>query len=106
MPTNNLLLAPFVDGTTQTSVSISPPSGGLPVGGSFRVNLVKDQSEQSSIYAQSDEFNIASGGTASASSTVSTTGTGSTSASGSTITVGDASQTPCVYPTAFLLDWN
>ena len=77
MPTNNLLLDSFVDATSGSSISIAAPSGGLPVGGTFRVNLVQDQNDLNTIYAQSDEFTISAGAASSGSTTV-TSGTGST----------------------------
>ncbi|KAF9453050.1 hypothetical protein P691DRAFT_802431 [Macrolepiota fuliginosa MF-IS2] len=46
------------DGAGQSQTSVNPPSGGWPTGASFRVNLVKSVEEQSTIYAQSNEFSI------------------------------------------------
>jgi len=85
LPTNNLLLDSFVDATSANSISIPPPSGGLPVGGTFRVNLIKDQNDISSIYAQSDEFTITSGGSVSTSSSSS----GTISATGTTVSLSN-----------------
>ncbi|KLO19788.1 hypothetical protein SCHPADRAFT_794961, partial [Schizopora paradoxa] len=78
LPTNNLLLDSFVDATSGSSISIAAPSGGLPVGGTFRVNLVQDQNDLNTIYAQSDEFTITAGSAASSVSTTVSSGTGST----------------------------
>ena len=63
------------------------PSGGFSVGGSYRINLVKSTSEITSIYAQSDEFDIVEGGDASqdsSSAAPSSTGTSSRSTSAGT----------------------
>jgi len=57
MPQNNLQLAALIDGTLG-SFSVNPPSTFFPVGKGFRLNLVKDTESQSSIYAQSDQFDI------------------------------------------------
>ncbi len=85
LPTNNLLLDSFVDATSANSISIPPPSGGLPVGGTFRVNLIKDQNDISTIYAQSDEFTITSGG----STTTSGSTSGTISATGTTVSLSN-----------------
>ena len=63
------ILAALVDGTLG-KVNLNPPSGGWTVGSGFRVNLVKDANDLSTIYAQSLQFNITQG-SASASSGVS-----------------------------------
>ena len=78
MPSNNQLLASDIDGTLG-SVGIPSPSGGLPTGKSFRVNLIKG-SDVSTIFAQSDEFEIVAG-TASASGSVSVATSSSTGSS-------------------------
>ncbi|TFK43700.1 hypothetical protein BDQ12DRAFT_191756 [Crucibulum laeve] len=58
LPTNNQVLAALVDGTSQTTLSVNPPSGGWPLGSGFRVNLVQDEQNTNTIYAQSGQFNI------------------------------------------------
>ena len=78
LPTNDQVIADFVDATSATSTTINPPSGGFNVGGTYRVNLVKSQDETSTIYAQSDEFQIVAG---SASASGSSTSSGSASSS-------------------------
>ncbi|EIN10879.1 hypothetical protein PUNSTDRAFT_63770 [Punctularia strigosozonata HHB-11173 SS5] len=57
MPQNNQILDALVQGSSK-SINVNPPSGGFPVGKGFRVNLVKDTDDLSTIYAQSDEFSI------------------------------------------------
>ncbi|KAH8113450.1 hypothetical protein DFH11DRAFT_1727921 [Phellopilus nigrolimitatus] len=89
MPTNNLVLANFVDATSGSSLAIVAPSGGFNVGGNFRVNLVQTPDELNSIYAQSNTFNITAGSSSSASgaSTVSVSALGSTSGTGTSSSV-------------------
>ncbi|KAF9006552.1 hypothetical protein BDQ17DRAFT_1540354, partial [Cyathus striatus] len=57
LPTNNQVLAALVDGTL-SKTTVNPPSGGWPVGSSFRINFVQDEQNPNTIYAQSSEFNI------------------------------------------------
>ena len=83
MPVNNQLIAETVDAVSRQSLQIDAPSGGFPVGGTFRVNLVLSASEISTIYTQSDEFNITAGGTGST-ATSSGTGSGTSAATGNT----------------------
>lgn len=66
LPTDEVLVA-YVDGTTGT-VTVNAPSNSFPVGGGFQVNLVQDTTHLSTIYAQSNQFNITQS-TASVSST-------------------------------------
>jgi len=73
MKNNNMIIAPQVNGADHNSLDIAPPSGGLPVGKGFRVNLVKSESDVSTIYAQSVEFEIAEGGAPASTSTMDTT---------------------------------
>ena len=80
LPVNNQILVNFVDATSQDALSIAAPSGGFPVGGGFRINLIKDANDVSTIYAQSGDFNI-------------TAGSSSGSASGSTVTAGASGTT-------------
>ncbi|TFK55440.1 hypothetical protein OE88DRAFT_1651752 [Heliocybe sulcata] len=54
---NNQVLVALVDGNAG-SLAVPSPSNGFPVGGTFRLNFVKSTQEMSTIYAQSDEFNI------------------------------------------------
>jgi hypothetical protein len=62
LPINNQLLATSVDGTL-LSIAVSPTNGQVfPVGSGFRVNFVKSASDMDTIYAQSSQFPIASGG--------------------------------------------
>ncbi|KAF5333626.1 hypothetical protein D9611_002563 [Ephemerocybe angulata] len=78
----DVVLVALVDAQSASTVSVPEPSGGWPtIGGSYRVNLVKSSTEQTTIYAQSSEFNITAGtGTTSGttSGTVSTAGAAST----------------------------
>ena len=67
MPNNNQVLAALVDGTKGT-LSVNPPSAGWIVGHGFQVNLVKDATDFSTIFAQSSQFSI-SASSSSASST-------------------------------------
>lgn len=96
LPTNDLLLDSFVDATTANSISISPPSGGLPVGGTFRVNLIKDQNDLNTIYAQSDEFTISAGGSTS-SGTGSTVSVTTGSATGSSVSLPNTATGSATY---------
>ncbi|TEB35783.1 hypothetical protein FA13DRAFT_1728638 [Coprinellus micaceus] len=85
----DIVLADFVDATSASSISVSQPSSGWPTtGGSYRVNLVKSKNEQTTIYAQSTEFNITAGAaTESAKSTSATSSSaGTASRSQSTAT--------------------
>ncbi|KDQ64310.1 hypothetical protein JAAARDRAFT_118210 [Jaapia argillacea MUCL 33604] len=66
LPTDEVLVA-FVDGTTG-SVTVNAPSNSFPIGSGFQVNLVQDTTHLSTIYAQSNQFNITQS-TASVSST-------------------------------------
>ncbi|KAF5359034.1 hypothetical protein D9758_004771 [Tetrapyrgos nigripes] len=75
MPIDNQVLAAQVDGSLK-STNVRPPANGWLVGGSYRVNLVKSETEQSTIYAQSDEFDIKESTSSSASGSA-TTPTGS-----------------------------
>jgi hypothetical protein len=62
LPINNQLLAASVDGTL-LSIAVSPTNGEVfPIGSGFRVNFVKSASDMNTIYAQSSQFRIASGG--------------------------------------------
>jgi hypothetical protein len=81
MPNNNQVLAALVDGTKLT-IALNPPSGGWIVGAGFQVNLVQDQTDTNTIYAQSTQFNI----TASSSSASSTTTGVTTPTSGNAVT--------------------
>ncbi|KAF5364346.1 hypothetical protein D9756_000402 [Leucocoprinus leucothites] len=47
------------DGVVTDTVNCNPPSAGWPLGKSFRINFVKSTEEQNTIYAQSNEFEIA-----------------------------------------------
>ncbi|KAJ3576175.1 hypothetical protein NP233_g593 [Leucocoprinus birnbaumii] len=47
------------DGVATNTVNCNPPSAGWPLGKTFRINLVKSTEDQSTIYAQSSEFQIA-----------------------------------------------
>jgi len=46
------------DGVSTDTVNCNPPSAGWVLGKSFRINLVKSSEDQSTIYAQSNEFEI------------------------------------------------
>ncbi|KAK0206327.1 hypothetical protein DFS33DRAFT_580476 [Desarmillaria ectypa] len=58
LPQDQIILA-SMDGTLLT-MQFNPPSGGWPVGGTFRINFVQDSQHQHTILAQSSEFNIIS----------------------------------------------
>ncbi|KAI5118769.1 hypothetical protein M0805_005650 [Coniferiporia weirii] len=94
LPTNDLLLVSFVDAVSSSSISVPMPVSGFNVGGTYRVNLVQDANDVSTIYAQSNEFNITSGtGTASDSATSgSSTGSGSGTSSGSSASSSGSAQ--------------
>jgi hypothetical protein len=51
------VLEALVDGTLG-QMSINAPSTGFPVGSAFQVNMVSSTPGQSTIYAQSPQFNI------------------------------------------------
>ncbi|KAF9057979.1 hypothetical protein BJ165DRAFT_1320037, partial [Panaeolus papilionaceus] len=51
------ILAALVDGTLGTA-KMNPPSGGWPTGPGFRVRLVRDSQNLTSILAESQEFEI------------------------------------------------
>lgn len=74
LPINNQILVDSVDASSQSSLSIDAPSGGYPVGGTYRVNLVKSPSEVNTIFAQSDEFDISEEVASSSSATETSTG--------------------------------
>ncbi|KIY50035.1 hypothetical protein FISHEDRAFT_57757 [Fistulina hepatica ATCC 64428] len=79
------VLDSLVEGDLDT-ISVNAPSGGWPTGSDYRVNFVKSSEETSTIYAQSDEFNItavASSSAASGSSTAASSSGSSTAASSS-----------------------
>ena len=78
LPTNDQVLINFVQADSQSSTSFDAPDGGLNVGGNYRVNLVKSSDELSTIYAQSDEFEIV----ASDSSSTTSSGTKTSSSTG------------------------
>ncbi|KZT13030.1 uncharacterized protein LAESUDRAFT_719340 [Laetiporus sulphureus 93-53] len=73
------------------SYTVNPPDGGWKSGTGFRVNLVKSESEETTIYAQSDDFTItestsstySSGSSTATSSTASFSSTGSVSVTSS-----------------------
>jgi len=46
------------DGVSTDTVDCNPPSAGWVLGKSFRINFVKSSEDQSTIYAQSNEFEI------------------------------------------------
>lgn len=54
---SDIVIAQWVDGT-RLHDSIRAPHGGFPTGDNFRVNLVQDSSDTSTIFAQSSEFSI------------------------------------------------
>ena len=56
-PQDQILVAQQ-DGVSTDTVSCNPPSAGWVLGTSFRINLVKSSEDQSTIYAQSNEFEI------------------------------------------------
>ncbi|KAG5648895.1 hypothetical protein DXG03_000244 [Asterophora parasitica] len=68
MAINNQVLAAQVDGSLNY-ITVNPPSGGWPTGGSFRINLVKDPNSLDTILAQSSEFVIKAPAVASSSHT-------------------------------------
>ncbi|KAF9028464.1 hypothetical protein BDZ89DRAFT_1066111 [Hymenopellis radicata] len=72
MPTNNLELAALVVGS-DGNTTLNPPSAGWPKGGGFRVNLCRDPQSPTTILAQSDQFNITSSTSTSATSSGSKT---------------------------------
>ncbi|EPQ59019.1 hypothetical protein GLOTRDRAFT_70135 [Gloeophyllum trabeum ATCC 11539] len=89
LPSNNQVLIALVDGTTG-STTVPPPSNGFPVGGTFRLNFVKDAQDLNSILAQSSEFNITKSTTSSSGTSTATGTTGGTSSrSGSTMTISN-----------------
>ncbi|KAF8867648.1 fruit-body specific protein D, partial [Gymnopilus junonius] len=53
----DIVLAYYMDGTHLYD-SIRVPYGGFPTGDHFCINLVKDPSNTSTIFAQSSEFSI------------------------------------------------
>ena len=94
LPVNNQILVNFVDATSQDALSIAAPSGGFPVGGGFRINLIKDANDVSTIYAQSDNFDITAGSSSgSASGSTVTAGASSTTVTGSTVVVSGTTAT-------------
>ncbi|TRM61079.1 hypothetical protein BD626DRAFT_502639 [Schizophyllum amplum] len=95
MPDNNQVLAALVD-SSLGQTSVGAPSGGWPTGGTFRVNFVKSETDLTTIYAQSPEFNITEDTSSSSSSSSSS---GSTTASRSN-SATSATGTSTVPPTA------
>jgi len=86
------VLAALVDGTLG-STTLNPPSGGWTTGTNFRINLVQDPNDLSTIYAQSVDFSITQGnGTTSSSATVPATTFVTTTSSTSTGTGTDSGQ--------------
>ncbi|PFH51368.1 hypothetical protein AMATHDRAFT_3034 [Amanita thiersii Skay4041] len=67
-PINNQVLAAKVDGTLK-NMTVNPPSGGWPVGRTFRVNFVNNTEDLNTIFAQSDEFEIKRANTTSSTAT-------------------------------------
>jgi len=57
LPGGQELLAAVVNGSLLT-YTVSPPSGGFPVGTGFQVNFVKDAQDTNTILAQSGQFAI------------------------------------------------
>ena len=76
MPDNNQMLAAKVD-SSLSETTVNAPSGGWPTGSGFRVNFVKNETEQNTILAQSDEFDIKEDTSSSSSSSSSASSTGS-----------------------------
>ncbi|TDL29215.1 hypothetical protein BD410DRAFT_680680, partial [Rickenella mellea] len=68
MQFDNQILLALVDGTNATSAPVNPPSGGWPHGAGFKVNLLKDSEDVTSILASSDTFEIKAPNTTSTSS--------------------------------------
>lgn len=93
---SDVVLADLVDATSANSISVSPPSSGWPTpGGSYRVNLVKSKTEQTTIYAQSTEFNITAGA---ATETAKTTASGSQTTGTGTRATGGAKYVCSILP--------
>ncbi|THV08355.1 hypothetical protein K435DRAFT_847225 [Dendrothele bispora CBS 962.96] len=69
LPINNQVLTASVEGSLGT-IDVRPPSGGWIAGPTYRVNLVKSENELSSIYAQSDEFDITESTSSSSATTI------------------------------------
>ncbi|TFY80048.1 hypothetical protein EWM64_g3969 [Hericium alpestre] len=57
LPSKSEVLSAFVDGSAG-QLTVSPPSGGFPIGTGFQVNLVQDPQHLTTIYAQSSQFEI------------------------------------------------
>jgi len=95
LPGKSELLIATVD-ATQGSISVTPPSGGFPVGNGYQVNFCQDSTHPTSILAQSNQFNITSGGSFSGSTTSTSSSSGSTS--GASTTGSSSSFTTLVVP--------
>ncbi|KZT62338.1 hypothetical protein CALCODRAFT_479231 [Calocera cornea HHB12733] len=85
LPTNDILLADNVS-TTAGTTTVTYPSGSWPVGNAFQVNLIRSSEDTSTIYAQSNDFNI----TSSAASSTSSSSSSVASNTGSTLLVGNS----------------
>ncbi|KZO93199.1 hypothetical protein CALVIDRAFT_260155 [Calocera viscosa TUFC12733] len=88
LPTNDILLADNVS-TSAGSVSVTYPGGTWPVGDAFQVNLVAASDQTSTIYAQSNDFNITSTAASASSSTTASVA----SNTGSTLLVSNTAST-------------
>ncbi|KAF5388051.1 hypothetical protein D9615_000569 [Tricholomella constricta] len=97
LPQNNQVLAAQVDGSLET-ITVNPPSGGWPSGGSFRINFVKDTNNLDAILAQSNEFDIEAS-TETTTSRTSNASTTRTLASNTAVTGTSATTTATSPPT-------
>jgi len=69
LPLDQVLAASVVAAEGAGNTSVRPPSGGWPTGKGFQVNFVKSEDEVNTIYAQSNEFEIAESSSSSSSAT-------------------------------------
>ncbi|KAJ7721161.1 GPI-anchored small secreted protein [Mycena maculata] len=90
---NNQVLKALVDTSTGTT-TVSPPASGWPSpGGSYRVNFCNSTEDLSTIYAQSDPFNIVAAAVQSDSSTATSQTLASTPTTPATTPTGSATVT-------------
>jgi len=85
------------DANTVNSVSVTFPNGNWPVGTAFQVNLVSSTNGNQAILAQSEQFNITSGGSSSAASATSA-GSASTAARPTTMTMSSGTTVSVIPP--------
>ncbi|OXG21487.1 hypothetical protein J008_04353 [Cryptococcus neoformans] len=85
-------------GTTQ-SATVSYPGGSWPTGIAFQINLISTDSHNTGILAQSEQFNITSGGDSSSSASSSSSSSASSSSSSAASSASSSSTSATVVRT-------